>query len=367
MIIVIGNSENRRVQFFEEALLKNSLDTKLISYLDILEERVNLTSILAHATGVKIESPGENFYVYKALLLKGANNDVEEELAKNLVREKGRVYHSNQWFRGYTRFLEELDNILKYFPKVRVLNEPQSILRMFDKSQTHQLLKQVEIPKTPFLGEITSYTDLQNLLEQESTHQVFIKLAHGSSASGVLAYRKNKTSEVLIGSVDLVRKSGNIKLFNSLKIQRYTNFQDIVTIIGTLSQNKLIVEQWLPKATWNDKTFDLRMVVIDGKVNHVVMRCSKQPMTNLHLGNERGDVEELKNIVPKETWLNMEKAVCDAVKAMGKAKVAGVDVLLFPKFRKFAIIEVNAFGDLLPNVICEEGKTTYEREADYFL
>ena len=40
---------------------------------------------------------------------------------------------------------------------------------------------------------------------------------------------------------------------------------------------------------------------------------------------------------------------------------AGVDVLLVARSRRHALLEINAFGDLLPGIVCH-GLDTYEAE-----
>jgi hypothetical protein len=40
---------------------------------------------------------------------------------------------------------------------------------------------------------------------------------------------------------------------------------------------------------------------------------------------------------------------------------AGLDVLISPDFRRHAVLEVNAFGDLLPGITCD-GRDTYADE-----
>jgi hypothetical protein len=41
----------------------------------------------------------------------------------------------------------------------------------------------------------------------------------------------------------------------------------------------------------------------------------------------------------------------------------GLDILFTPGFRQHFLLEVNAFGDLLPRVMCA-GKNTYEAQID---
>jgi hypothetical protein len=40
---------------------------------------------------------------------------------------------------------------------------------------------------------------------------------------------------------------------------------------------------------------------------------------------------------------------------------AGIDLRISPDFQHHQVLEVNAFGDLLPNVMCN-GRDTYESE-----
>jgi hypothetical protein len=81
--------------------------------------------------------------------------------------------------------------------------------------------------------------------------KVFIKPAHGSSASGVVALRigLKENKMYAMSSVELVRKKGIIKLFNSLRISKYRKEEDIKDIIDRMCAEKVIVEQWLPKGT----------------------------------------------------------------------------------------------------------------------
>ncbi len=41
----------------------------------------------------------------------------------------------------------------------------------------------------------------------------------------------------------------------------------------------------------------------------------------------------------------------------------GIDLMVAPSLRRFAVAEVNAFGDLLPGIVDAQGRSTYERQA----
>lgn len=360
MITIIGNLENRRVQFFKQAIEQKGLICNELSYLQVLQNPLLLEEILSKTTFLKIESCGENFQVYKYLLVLGA----KQQSFLKLEQDKGQIQYNHYWYQGFFILLTQIQQLIDKY-KIRVLNSPTDILTMFDKEKTHFLLEQYSIQKTPFLGMITDYYQLHSVMTQTNCSQVFIKLAHGSSASGVMAYRRNNSKESLLGSVELIRENGKIKLYNSLKIRHYTKQKDIQDIINTLAKEKLLAEKWLQKSIFDEKTIDLRMVYIDGKVEHTVVRSSEYPMTNLHLGSQRGDLEKLQKLIGDQKWYNLQNQVIQTVNCFQESKIAGVDILFTPNFKKSFIIEVNAFGDLLPNVVNKQGFTTYEEQANY--
>ena len=103
------------------------------------------------------------------------------------------------------------------------------------------------------------------------------------------------------------------------------------------------------------------MLVIGGWAAHAVMRQSASPITNLHLGNRRGDLAGLRQQMGDDAW---QGALDVAVRVAGvfpASLYVAVDLLVAPGFRRFAVAEVNAFGDLLPNLL-HEGRDTYTAE-----
>src|SRR5439155_19460211 len=117
------------------------------------------------------------------------------------------------------------------------------------------------------------------------------KLACGSSASGVVAFRTGAGQMQAITTAELERHGGELRLYNSRRIRTYESAADIAPLIDALCRAGVQVEEWVPKASFEGQTFDLRGLVIGGEVCHVVPRLSRQPMTNLHLLNQRGDVQ----------------------------------------------------------------------------
>ena len=279
----------------------------------------------------------------------------------------GQIRHNRLWYLGYADFLQELETGLKEAKDLQVLNSPAAIQLMFHKLNCQQCLQAANIPIPTNLGAVHNFDHLLTLMDKHQINSVFVKPFHNSSASGILAFRRKKhrtnpsgkTRYSLTTSVELVREEGEIRLFNSLKMRHYTKVDDLADIVNMLAVEGLYVEKWLPKASLTGGVFDFRIVVIAGEARHIVARQSKSPITNLHLGNARGDLESIKAKIKANDWNRMLRTAENAVKAIGGATYAGVDVLLTNNWQQSYILEVNAFGDLLPR-LTHRGENTYE-------
>jgi hypothetical protein len=119
-----------------------------------------------------------------------------------------------------------------------------------------------------------------------------------------------------------------------------------------------MAQTWIPKAGWKGHRMDLRILAIAGKAAHVVPRLSKSPFSTLQLGAKRGDAAELRMETGEANWARALSAAESAAAAFPNSLHAGVDVAMTPGWRKAAVLEVNAFGDLLPGVL-HEGRDTY--------
>src|SRR5687767_927806 len=71
--VVVGNPGSNRVGYFQAALARLGLPAAtVVSYLDLLTGRDSLERELRPGTVVRLESPGRDFEVEKALLAAGA-------------------------------------------------------------------------------------------------------------------------------------------------------------------------------------------------------------------------------------------------------------------------------------------------------
>jgi len=366
---LIGNPENRRCQYFVDAVKSQGFRPPfVVSYLDILKKNVDLDTILNTSDYLRIDSPGENFEVtrqFLALANQHANFDskqattISAKEALELPFEKGRIRFLRQTHLGFLLLLNQIQESLDKHPKVKTINSIKSIQLMFDKTTCHQHFEKHKIKVVPAIYTVKNYDDLRYKMKEKGWKRVFIKPIHGSSASGVIAYRINGDKEQAITSVELVHFNQETKLFNSLKIHQYSKNKDIKHLIDTLAKEGLIVEKWIPKASLDMGVFDLRMVVIGGKAQHTVVRQSQSPMTNLHLGNQRGDLNLLKETIGAQKWQSLCTLAEQAALSIPDATYLGLDVIISNNLKNSYILEANAFGDLLPNIFANN-MDTYE-------
>lgn len=363
--LLLGNPDNRRVTLFQQALREfNQPSAQVVSYREVLRDEVDVDGLLGslgRRCGIlRIESPGEDHDVERLLIARGvatAPGGITPTAAKRLRADPGRIRYGREWFAGFAALQDELDQALRINAEVRVQNHPQAIRTLFDKPRTRRLLSDRGVPVPQCLPGICSYDELREAMRAAGFSRVFVKPAWGSSASGVVAFSVLGGHARAITSLELVRKHGETRFYNNLRLSRYDREPDLRAIFDFLGREGMHVEQWLPKASQGGRSCDLRVVTFAGRPCHTVVRTSRSPITNLHLGNRRGDLEALHQAAGAR-W-QMVLGVCEqAAAAFPHALYVGWDVLVTPGFRRAYVLEGNAFGDLLPNVL-HNCRTTY--------
>ncbi len=233
-------------------------------------------------------------------------------------------------------------------------------LVMSDKVACHARLLEADVAVPPSLGQIGGFEALEAQMKRRGWSRVFGKPAHGSSASGVFALQTNQNRWRLQTTVEMVESGGELRLYNSRRPQILESKRDIARLVDALSRDRLIIERWLPKATTGGQAFDCRFVVVRGQVRQSVMRLSRGPLTNLHLGNDRAPLDDLRERLG-EGWRAVQDTLSRAMRVFPLSLFAGADVAFSPSLQHHAVLELNAWGDLLPGVLCE-GRDSYEEE-----
>lgn len=370
--LILGNPDNRRVKFFLSALNQSGESSAVVvSYKQFIANPLSLTERLTANTILRIESPGEDSQVEKLLTLIGAKQcpalDLDKFNAQN--NDYGEIFYPNLFHSGFKSILNALMSIpsITHYHKFEgpfVLNSVNDITLMFDKSICHSYLQERGINLPGTITGIYSFDELLTAMDEHHYHRVFIKLRHASSASGCIALAINFKTKKMIAytTIELVDNGDKVRLFNSLKPKIYHDIVSIRRIIDTLAQYGLQIEQWVPKPVLNGGyTYDLRVIVVGQSVKHIVARLSKQPITNLHLGNLRQSISDLP--LSENDKLLIKTLAVDVSYCFPDSSYLGVDIAL-PKNSKPVVIEVNAFGDLLPNLEYM-GLNTYETEIAY--
>jgi hypothetical protein len=364
---VIANPGSRRIQLFQEALAALCVPpARVVAWHDLLAGTTVLSDVVGQGDIVRIESPGRDFEVERAILAAGATVIDEEEGYERLAPEqvsqlsfdKGRILAPRQWYLGFRYALQLVTRQLAACPPHRLLNDPAEIALMFDKRACHARLWAAGIPVPPALTPPRSHQELVEYMRLTGRRRVFVKSAHGSSASGVAAYQTDGRRGQAVSTVEMIRRDGVLHLYNSRRIRVYRDLSEIAALIDALCGHRVHVEQWLPKAAYAGRVFDLRVLVIAGRAHHVVVRAGTTPMTNLHLLNTCGEPEVVRERMGDDAWTAGMDACERAMALFPRSLHGGVDLLVSPDFKRHAILEVNAFGDLLPGV-AHQGQDTY--------
>ncbi len=382
--IIIGNPNSRRVVYFQEALsLLGQPEAEVVPYRELIQyNQLNLVRLGVNQPRkryvIRIESPGEDEDTERLLIglgfsqihehLDRLSNDAPErnfemitpgKLA-GLPSQKGRILCPRQWYLGFRYFLHSLQEYAESRPQVQFMNLPKDIATMFDKWLCGILFSDAGIPTPQVHNGIGDYDRLLETMRMTGRKRMFVKLAYGSSASGVVALEVTRQHERAITSMEMVpaTSSGGIEFYNSLRIRTYTDSSEIRTLINWLIQQGVQIEDWIPKAKIDGRNFDVRYVAIGDESKHRVLRSSDYPMTNLHLGNQReADWPD----DPRIDIQQIEKLSQKTKDLFPNSLYAGVDICLDRTTMRPYVLEINAFGDLLPG-IRHDGYSTYEAE-----
>ncbi|KOG42617.1 hypothetical protein AQJ84_31830 [Streptomyces resistomycificus] len=329
---MVANPENRRVALFGQAVRAAGLPApRVVSWADVL--RCHGADFAADEI-VRVDSPGENADVDR--VLRGAQDPT-------------RVEGSARWYAGFVAAVRSLRGGIR-------LDHPEDLATLFDKRLCHGVLHAagVPVPASPTSGPrgrpVRGWDDVRASMREHRMARLFVKPAHGSSASGVLAVEAGGGGRIrATTSVELAADGG---LYNSLRVRRYERERDIAAIVDALAPDGLHLERWLPKASQDGRAADLRVVVVAGRATHAVVRTSRSPLTNLHLGGRRGDLDTVREAVEAAgaRWTDL-LGVCErAAACFPRTLCVGVDLLPAVGWRRAAVGEVNAFGDLLPRL-----------------
>ncbi len=236
------------------------------------------------------------------------------------------------------------------------MHTASDIALCFDKPRCQDWLAHRSVPIPGYFAEPRCYADLRRLVTNEG--RLMVKLAHGSGAAGCIALHGDKGRIRAVTTVAEVIVGGERRLFHSKRPRLLAGEVEIASLVEQLAVEKLHVEEWLPKAPWEGKNFDLRLVTIGGVPRHVMVRGSSSVFTNLTLGSQRGSATGVARRMGPESWQWLRDSAAKVARAFPRSFTLGIDILVRPDWRRHAVLEVNAFGDLLLGQL-DRGEDTY--------
>jgi glutathione synthase/RimK-type ligase-like ATP-grasp enzyme len=299
----------------------------------------------------KVEPPGDDEQVHIALLTAGAQSLGMSTPSTPAPTE---LRHDQRWFAGFTLAMQQIEQVLQRSPWVRAVNDPQDILTMTDKVRCQQHLAQHGLAVARFWPDVLGYEHLRALMQQQGLDRVFLKARFGSSAAGVLAYRRNgRGQEQATTTAHLQADRGSARWVNVKRVRSYHRAAEVRAVVDMVAQQGAYAEAWLPKPRKGTGHFDVRVLTLGGRAAHRVARLGRRMLTNLHLDSERADPSELLSAEGLQRLLQMAET---AAQSFPRSQVIGFD--LVARDAGAHVLEANAFGDLLPGLLWK-GQDSY--------
>ena len=379
-LLVIGCPGTLRVEELTSSALRHpTLKLHLWSWLEVLEDRVPWASLRQlQPCLLRLESPGKDWPVEQALLKLGASAVSEGNFASIspdqvavMPSQPGIILAQHQWWLGWQIALRTVrERMATHAPHVRFTTPPADVWTLFDKPACQMRLESHGVACPAATDIITGgFSQLRDLMTapRSGWARLFLKPCHGSSASGVVALEwSSRHGYQAQTTVELVRGADGLQLFNSRRLHRSTDPGQIAVLCEEVTRHRAYAQQWVPKVGWEGTRLDFRVVVIGGRARHVVPRLSAHPMTNLQLGGQRGDVARLRQHMGEEAWAELLSTAESAAAAFPEALHVSLDIAATSGFRRFLVLEANAFGDFLPGLLWEGG-TTHDWEYEAML
>jgi hypothetical protein len=251
--------------------------------------------------------------------------------------------------------LKRIDAVLRRRPRWRCLNPTGEIAELFDKRVTHRRWSRLGIPVPEAVTRVRTVKQLDAALSRRGWAQAYVKVSSSSSASCLAVYRPGP-QPVLHTTIEIAATGW----YNTLRVRTVHGRRHVDEVLGFLLDEGSQIERAVPKAKLSGAFFDLRVLCIEGEPRFVVVRQNRHPITNLHLGGWRGELDVLRKLVPHASW-NAAMDSCRRVAQQYAGLQVGIDLMFEPGFAKHRVIEANAFGDLLPN-LSREGLSVYGYE-----
>ncbi|WP_442681107.1 STM4014 family protein [Sphingomonas sp. ASY06-1R] len=229
----------------------------------------------------------------------------------------------------------------------------------FDKTRTAARFNKAGLATPRGLPAIHGFEALADAMRAAACSRVFVKLRHGSAAAAMVALARHGTQWRALTTAMLV--DGRVRATRA--VRRLSDCGDIARLIDRLGPLGLHVEAWVPKISIDGHVADVRIVCVDGAEAFPVLRTSRHPMTNLHLGGARYPIARLIARIGAAAWAEVETSAWRAAALFPASDAIGIDIAVLNDGRRSRLLEANIFGDFVKDLIVG-GQTPYSAQLN---
>lgn len=354
-LVVVGVPGDKRMHALARALERGGHEPPIVvSWQDVVLDPRVLRRVGRAGDLLRVESPGADLSVWASLSMLGGGAALGGGSVDSLV--DGTEWRPRRaWVRGLSRVLTQIERAASH---LRPTQRASDLLTMIDKLATAQHLAAHGVRTPNTLEAPSTVEELRARLDAERLRAVFVKSRWGSSGSGVFALRREhgRSGGERERLVTTLRLDGP-RAFNDKRVRGYDDRSSIDALLAPVLADGAIVQRWIPKAGADDGPFDLRVLVVHGRVAQRVARVGKSTITNLHLDARRLDVDAALEAFGPGAWPRVV-SLCESVAAaFDRRATIGIDVAIDPSGTPW-VIECNAWGDYLPGLL-HEGEDAY--------
>jgi len=361
-IVSLGPESGPRPASFTAACANFGHRVRMIGWGEFLADPTILESALHPGAYLRIDTPDQDITSIAALYRAGEAAAREQGIAilpqgSEARLAQGDIGSPAQLAFGLAAAVDMASHIARRRGAPMSTNA-EEVACSFDKTATLGRLREAAVPVPRSLPAVTSLDALADVMDALPMPRVFVKLRHGSAAAGMIALARHGAQWRAITTAepygDGIRATRNLR--------RLDNRTEIAQLIDRLSPLGLHAETWLPKIGIHGRVADVRLVMLADGTIFPVLRTSRHPMTNLHLGGTRGPVEPLIRRIGTESWEAILTSARKAARCFPASHVLGLDIAVLADGRSHAVLEVNVFGDFVKEVTVD-GLTPHEAQV----
>lgn len=353
-IIALGPANGPRHDAFAAACLaRTGAPPRTISWTDFLAHPPRLAEMLAPDAYLRIDSPDQDPAALAALYRAAGAPQDEAALADGVIGAP------SQLSAGIVAGIATAEAIAAARGALVSTSAADAALA-FDKTATLARLAAAGIPTPPVLPGIAGFDTLVAAMAATGMSRLFVKLRHGSAAAAMVALARAGDRWQAVTTAVLDDRG---RIHATRAVRRLTDHGAIAALVDRLAPLGLHVEAWLPKIGIAGRVADLRLVLVEGGAIYPILRTSRHPMTNLHLGGERGPVAPLVARIGTAAWEALLASARAAAAAFPASHALGVDIAMLADGRRHAVLEANIFGDFVKELSID-GLTPHEAQVE---